>query len=154
MTMYDQCVAFDSAHAPESKVYKVWNFLSNECFDEDKQAHIDAAEAVLFVDQVYIKPEFRRKGLILIAIDELIKQLGADDGMSGRCVVLLQPGPIGSCGGGGNSEMDAAEAGEKIARHWKRMGFEEWSYTDESWLSLASTHRPDIENVMRSQTTD
>ena len=145
--MWQECQAYDESHAPESKLDKVENYLSNESFYTDKQSLIDAAESVLFIEQVYIKPVYRGNGFGLLAIDCLINQLGVGE----RCIVLLQAGAInGAFDGRENCSMNPSEAHEKIARHWKRMGFDEWSYTDDAWLCLSTdkTQRPRIEGVV------
>lgn len=143
--MWHECQAYDAAHAPDAKLDKVENYLSNECFPVDKQAYIDSADSILFVEEAYVAPPYRRQGLSLLGVDLLMKQLELDQ----RCVVLLQAGPINKAS---DTEVkrgiSTAEAYEKIARHWRRMGFQEWSYTDDAWLCLATEERPKIEDVV------
>lgn len=161
--MWLQCRAYDTAHSPEAKLHKVENYLSNECFHSDKQPLLDRAAWVLYVEKVFLWPAFRGRRLGLWAVDELIRRL--ELGESG--IAMLEPGPVvlsdgeadwdDSVAAKGQSDIeagvdaptpDAAEdATEKIRRHWKRMGFAEWSYTDEAWLCLASGDRLRIEDV-------
>lgn len=39
-------------------------------------------------------------------------------------------------------------AHEKLTRHWKRMGFSEWSDSDDAWLCLYTMERPALESVV------
>ena len=183
-SMYTQAHAFDTAHAPEAKLHKVENYLSNECFYQEKQALLDRAEWVLYLEKAYLEPEYRGRGWGLKGVDEVVRRVEAEiakkeKGGQGEMVVLLEPGPIvlgnegrgwegdrgaeargfDVCGGGKvdggekagvASGLDVEDATEKIARHWKRMGFEAWSYTDEAWLCLWAGHWPAIEEVVRS----
>lgn len=148
-TMWEECQAYDAAHLG-SKLDKVWNYLSNECFLHDRQVLIDQAEWVLHIQSAHVEPEYRGQRLSLWAVNQLIEDIGVGEG----CVVLLQAGVIGpgvSCSKvDGEGAVNAANAGERIARHWRRMGFSEWSYTDDAWLCLSTVpgERPEIEKVL------
>lgn len=146
-TMWEECQAFDASHAAESKLDKVENYLANECFPPDKQALIDEAESILFVQEVHIHRKFRGQGISLFGIDLLVKQLGVEE----NCVVLLQAAPLANkVSKDEEAEVCALIAHEKIARHWKRTGFQEWSWTDDAWLCLSTgkQNRPKIEDVV------
>jgi hypothetical protein len=131
--MWQECQAYDEVNAPEAKLNKVENYLANESFPRDRQAQIDDARWVLYIDEAYIEPPFRRRGLSLLALDLLIKELDVRD----RCIVLLQAGSILRFGKDERSgSSDAVEICERITRHWKQMGFREWSDSDDAWLCL------------------
>ena len=143
--MWQECQAYDTAHTPSAKLNKVENYLANESFPAEHQAQIDEAEWVLYIDEAYIDPSFRGKGFSLLALDLLIKQLVVGE----KCVVLLQAGSIMRFEKDGRTRgLDAVEAYEKIARHWRRMGFHEWSDSDDAWLCLWSGARLRIEDVV------
>ena len=143
--MWAECQAYDGAHVPEAKLNKVENYLANESFPSHYQAQIDEAEWVLYIDEVYIDPCFRGKGLSLLALDLLIQELDVGE----KCVVLLQAGCIVRFERDPRSQgVDALEAYEKVARHWRRMGFQEWSDSDDAWLCLWSSDRPRVGEVV------
>lgn len=143
--MWQQCQAYNHAYAPFTKLDKVENFLGNESFPKVWQDQIDDAEWVLYIDEAHIDPLFRRRGYSLLALDLLIRELHIGD----CCVVLLQAGSIGRFENDKRVEIsDAVDACEKIARHWKRMGFREWSDSDDAWLCLLTGERPKIEGVV------
>ena len=143
--MWHECQTYDEAHAPGAKLDKVENFLANESFPTARQAQIDEAEWVLYIEEAYIEPPFRRRGLSLLALDLLIKESDVGD----KCVVMLQAGSISRFENDEQSgALDAVEACEKITRHWKRMGLEEWSESDDAWLCLLTGERPKIEVVV------
>lgn len=149
--MWEQCRAFDDT-CPEAnaKLGDVENFISNECFLPEKQELMDLAEWILVIEEVYLERKYRRRGLSLVAVDALIQTLSGGD----KCVVLLQAGPI--CRytedgpDGDTKSLCILDIMEKLARHWKRMGFDEWSYTDDAWLCLSTSigERPDIQEII------
>ena len=143
--MWAECQAYDAAHVPEAKLNKVENYLANESFPSHYQAQIDEAEWVLYIDEVYIDPRFRGKGLSLLTLDLLIQELDVGE----KCIVLLQAGSIVRFAKDPRTQvLDALEAYEKIARHWRRMGFREWSDSDDAWLCLWSSDRPRVGEVV------
>lgn len=87
--MWSQCWSYDNAH-PDTKLNKIENFLANESFPKELQPKIDAAKSVMYIEEAYIEPEFRRKGLSLLAVELLICQLELDEG----CIAMLQAGKI------------------------------------------------------------
>ena len=106
---------------------------------------LDSAETILFIEEVFIELELRGHRLSLIAVDRLLVQLGLGKG----CIVLLQAGPINRVGSNDNRfGVGATEAFEKIATHWRRMGFSEWSDSDDAWLCLWSEERLKIDEVV------
>lgn len=145
-SLWFECRIFDMAHASEAKLHKVENYLSNACFHAEKQALIDGADHILYIEKVYLNPTHRGKGLGLSALIEAIRAIELGE----RCVVLFEPGPITlplaqnasdwkhagteAYGADDSTDEPGTDATEKIARHWKRMGFSEWSYTDQAWL--------------------
>ncbi|KAK4502263.1 hypothetical protein PRZ48_005688 [Zasmidium cellare] len=114
--MWEECQAFD-AHHTGTKLDKIENFLANESFSTQGQDRIDHAEVVLFIDQ----------GRGLAAVRETVKALQ----LPKKAIVMLQAGDAGGLRIG-----NVHEAGDKLTRHWKRLGFEEWSESDPSWLLL------------------
>ena len=142
--MWEECQAYDAAHAG-AKLDKVENYIANENFPAEQQLKLDLAESILFIEEAYINRRFRGQGLSLLALDLLIKELAVGQ----SCVVLLQTGPINSLATPeGFSAVSATESYEKIARNWRRMGFSEWSYSDDAWLCLCTEDRPKIESVV------
>jgi hypothetical protein len=143
--MWQECQAYDAAHVPEAKLNKVENYLANESFPAEHQSLIDGAEWVLYIDEAYIHPLLRGKSLSLLALDLLIKQLDVGE----KCIILLQAGSIVRFEKDERTQrLDALEAYEKIARHWKRIGFHEWSDSDDAWLCLWSGAKLRSEDVM------
>lgn len=146
-TMWDECQAYNTSHAPESKLDKVENYLANGCFLPEKQTLIDKAEYILFIEEVYVDSEYRGRGISLLGMELLIAELGVGE----RCVVLLQAAPLVQVIRTDSQAGDgcAVTAHERIARHWKRMGFEKWSWTDDAWLCLSTApdERPKIEDI-------
>ena len=153
--MWDQCQSYDSAHMPYAKLEKVENYLANESFGPYKANYLNTAGSILYIEEVRVIPALRGNGLGLLAVDLVIDKLGPDD----SCVVLLQPGPIGQANkasspgpwehlDNNNGESDTAQGTERLAKHWRRMGFREWSDSDKSWLCLQKPWRPKIENVV------
>lgn len=53
--MWAECRVFDAAHAPEAKLHKVANYLSNECFYAEKEALIEEVAWVLYIEKVYVQ---------------------------------------------------------------------------------------------------
>lgn len=140
--MWEECRIYDMLHQPKSKLHKVENCLSNECFSNEWVAMIAEAEWFLLIEKVYLRPESRGRDFGFVAVRRLIKELRVAD----RCVVMLEPGPItyAACPGDAQSTwgaMNISEATEKLTGYWKRMGFESWSYTDEAWLYLSTADR-------------
>lgn len=153
---WTECRAFDRAHSPTAKLNKVENYLSNESFYEDKQVVIDRAGWVLYVEIVYLGLEWRGRGWGLIGVERLIgevERMWKENGM-GEGVVVLEPGPVRvreewDLDVRDDEEVEGrGDATEKLARHWKRMGFETWSYTDEAWLCLSTARRPGIWEIV------
>ncbi|KAF7188936.1 hypothetical protein HII31_09859 [Pseudocercospora fuligena] len=44
-----------------------------------------------------------------------------------------EPGPINSA----EHKSEGGDGGEKLEKHWRRLGFDAWSYTDPAWLCLS-----------------
>ncbi|KAK4623763.1 hypothetical protein CLAFUW4_05815 [Fulvia fulva] len=123
--MWDECQIYDERHLG-AKLDKVENYLANESFPPDRDLQIRQATCILFIDEVILHPTMRGQGRGLAAVKKVMDALELPD----DTVVLLQAGPVGDTGDG------RLDAGERIARHWKKLGFQEWSETDESWLCL------------------
>ena len=140
--MFRQCQAFDKANDDGSMLALLANFLSNETFPPDKEAKIADAEAVLFITEAHIDPEYRGQGFSLLAVDKLIEKLGL--GESGVALLLAAPLSYPASGAG------VSEACEKLTEHWGRMGFETWSESNKAWLCLSTRKedRPRIELVV------
>lgn len=146
-------------------MHKVENYLGNECFHPAKQALLDQAKWVLYVEKVVLYPAYKGRGLGLRIVDAVIHETCAEMEGKGEGVVLLEPGPVVLGGGGSNwgegqseryegfvgkGEVEREDdATERIRRHWMRMGFEAWSYTDEAWLCLSTRERPMIDEDVR-----
>jgi hypothetical protein len=142
--MWQECQAYDEDNAPKAKLNKVENYLANESFPADRQAQVDDARWVLYIDEAYIEPPFRRRGLSLLAIDLLVKELNIGD----KCVVVLQAGSIARFEDERSGSLDAVEVCVRITSHWRRMGFKEWSDSDDAWLCLLTGERPKMEDVV------
>ena len=126
-----ECQSYDSWHIG-CKLDKVENYLANESFPPYKAKAVEEADIVLFIQEVWLEPVARGRGIGLLAVDKLIRSVSAQASL----LVLLQPGPVGPsslC-----VEVDADEATERIAKHWTKIGFAPWSDSDESWLCLLS----------------
>ncbi|EME45356.1 hypothetical protein DOTSEDRAFT_23391 [Dothistroma septosporum NZE10] len=123
--MWDECDAYDESHLG-AKLDKVENYLANESFTSRRDAQIRNASYILFIDEVVLILDMRGKGRGLAAVKMVIEELQ----LPSNTLVLLQAGPIGNTG---NARLDA---GERIAGHWKKLGFAGWSESDESWLCL------------------
>lgn len=133
--LWSACQAYDAAHAPVSMLEKVDNYLANESFAAHHERFIRAGQRVVYVEEVWLEPGWRGRGLGRQALARVIAELVGSGEMA---VVLLQPGPVGEAvRDAQRREIDAGEATERIARYWGRMGFEAWSESDESWLCLA-----------------
>ncbi|KAK4545882.1 hypothetical protein LTR36_002446 [Oleoguttula mirabilis] len=137
--MWQECQNFDAEH-DGTKLDKIENYLANESFPGKRQVQIDTAAVVLFVDEVWLERVRRRQGLGLWAVDELIRQMAP---ARGCMVILLQAGPITREG-----TADDSEAHGKITRHWKKLGFSEWSDSDDAWLCLVAEERVEYENLV------
>ncbi|KAK3657924.1 hypothetical protein LTR22_009151 [Elasticomyces elasticus] len=122
---YHECQAYDTAHSADcARLDKVENFLANESFVGDFGEIVAGAEIVLFIEEAWLHRSLRGKGLSLVMVKEFIKLL--------TLVVMLQAGGI-------TREADNGdESTERLTRHWKKLGFSEWSDSDDAWL-LRST---------------
>lgn len=125
--MWIECRNFDNMHS-RTKLDKIENFLENESFPMEFKQNIADVQAILFIDQVWLDPSFRGCGLSLTAVRKMI----ADLKLPKKTVGMLQAGAIGGSGFG-----DVTEGGEKLTKHWARLGFEPWSDSDDSWLLLS-----------------
>lgn len=133
-SMWAACQAYDESHAPDSKLHKVENYLANESYTTERDAQIRKATAVLFIEEVWLESGWRGRGLGREALDRVIREVVGTQ----QAVVLLQPGPVGPAARDADgNEMDAGEATARIERCWRKMGFETWSESDESWLCLS-----------------
>lgn len=121
--MWEESRAYDELHFG-TKLDKVENFLSNESFPAERQNIIDAAEALVFVEEVFLESSARGRGYGLEAVKMVFTELN----LPMRTVALLQAGAVGG------SASDSETAGAKLTRHWRRLGFQAWSESDESWL--------------------
>lgn len=126
-SMWTACQSYDAAHAPDAKLDKVENYLANESFPAEIEELIRSVEVVVFVEEVWLEPGWRGRGLGREVLGRVLRQWR-------KAVVLLQPGPVGPAVKG--REVGADEATERIERGWRRMGFEAWSGSDGSWLCL------------------
>jgi len=107
--MWAACQAYDAAHAPDSKLDKVENYLANESFYAGYEELIKEAEVVVFIEEVWLEPEFIGRGLGREVLRKVVKELVRER----RAVVLLQPGPVGPAMEDGNGAVvDASEATE------------------------------------------
>lgn len=131
---WEECLAYDEAHSPDSKLYKIDKYLEGEEFSLDYQNKLHSAEWLLYVDEAYVEPDFRGQRLSIWALEQLIGTMEADLGRKG--VVMLQAGVSNKypCSG-------LEDGGEKLGRHWRRMGFEVWSESNEDWLCLWCAER-------------
>lgn len=69
--------------------------------------------------------------------------------MGTNCIVLLEAGSIIRFEQSEeHRSLSVVEACEKIARHWKRIRFSEWSDSDAAWLCLLTDDRPKIEDIV------
>ena len=113
-------------------------------FSPDKEPKILDAEDILFIEEAYLDKLYQGHGVSLLAVDLLIKKLNLGEGS----VAILHPGAIGA----GKLGVSDVEAAEKLATHWMRMGFEQWSSTTGDnlflGLSLKTDDRPSIEEVL------
>lgn len=124
--MWEECQTYDEWHF-SGKLDKIENYLSNESFLEEMEQYVAAAPAIVYVEEVWLEEFERGNGLGLQALGVALKDANVPD----QSVALLQPGSIGN-----STTSDASQAGEKLAKHWGRLGFEEWSYTDPAWMCL------------------
>lgn len=128
-TMWKQSQVYDASHPDGASIAKVENFLSNEGFPADLEAKIEDAECILFISAVVLhKQSLRGHGHGLDALEMAIKELVW---LPQGTIAMLQAGAIGS------DTRPADLAGEKLTKHWKRLGFEPWSDSDDSWLCVA-----------------
>ncbi|KAF2162940.1 hypothetical protein M409DRAFT_26793 [Zasmidium cellare ATCC 36951] len=125
--MWEECHSF-SPHHPGTKLDKIENYLANESFSTEGHEKIERAEVVLFIDQVWLEARWRGKGRGLVAVSEAVKALQVPR----KGVVMLQAGDAG-----GGRIGDVQDAGERLTRHWRRLGFEAWSESDPSWLLVS-----------------
>ncbi|CAK4034776.1 Hypothetical predicted protein [Lecanosticta acicola] len=123
--MWEECRAYDEYHLG-GKLEKIENFISNEAFRQDKANMILKAECILYIEEVVLLPKFRGYGWSLDAVKTAIAKLQ----VPAETVVMLQAGAVGE-------HHREGDAGEKLTKHWKRIGFTEWSTTDDSWLLLS-----------------
>ncbi|KAK3109217.1 hypothetical protein LTR53_017765, partial [Teratosphaeriaceae sp. CCFEE 6253] len=129
--------AYDAAHADAgARLEKVENYLANESFHPRFETRVAEAESVLFVEEVRLHEALRGRDLGFWMVRELIRGLGLGE----RGVVLLQAGGISREGRGGRDRDGGGSGGgestERLTRYWRRMGFSEWSDSDEAWLCL------------------
>ncbi|EME84957.1 uncharacterized protein MYCFIDRAFT_83009 [Pseudocercospora fijiensis CIRAD86] len=108
--MWEECQRYDQNHFG-AKLDKIDNYFDNESFESEAEVKIEEAQAV---DRIC------RRGL-------------AAGGMARPSIILLEPGPINSAEHSSASD----NAGEKLEKHWKKLGFNAWSYTDPAWLCLS-----------------
>lgn len=141
--MWIECLSFEDAHGPDARTAKVGAYLANESFSEKGEELIGRATAVLFIEGVWFEKAWRGHGLGLLAIDELIKSLS----LPAKCIALLQASQIKRVRE--DSAPDPQAAFDKIARHWRLFGFDEWSTSYDAWLCLDLSERPAIEQVMK-----
>lgn len=126
--MWKQSQVYDDSHLGSS-LAKVENFLSNESFPADLEAKIVDAEYILVISAVVLyKQWLRGYGHGLDALEMAINDL---KWLPRRTIAMLQAGAIGT------DTRPAELAGEKLTKHWKRLGFEPWSDSDDSWLLVA-----------------
>ncbi|KAK5723783.1 hypothetical protein LTR15_005483 [Elasticomyces elasticus] len=126
---YHECQAYDTAHSEDcARLDKVENFLANESFVGDFGEIVASAETVLFTEEVWLHRSLRGKGLSLVMVKEFIELLT----LGNNAVVMLQAGGI-------TREADnGGESTERLTRHWKKLGFSEWSDSDDAWLLLST----------------
>ena len=124
--MWQQCQTYDLMHFG-GKLNKIENFLANESFFDEWQSNIAEAEEIVYIEEVVLKKSARGQGLGLQALTSAIAQLQLPQ----KTILLLEPGGIGQL------ECSHEEAGAKLAKHWSKLGFRLWSYTDEAWLCVA-----------------
>ena len=138
--MFRQCQAFDNGN-DGALLLLVEHFINEETFSPDKRAKIDNAGSILFIEEAYVDPRYRKHGVSLFAVDLLVDELGFGEGN----IAILYASPIDLPTG-----LSVVEASDKLVRHWKRMGFEKWSNNPDSWLglSLRREDRPKIEDVV------
>jgi len=130
--MWHECQEHDAAY-DGTKLDKIENYLANESFPADRQAQIDEADAVLFIDEVWLEKRHRGQDRGLRAVSQLIEQFSG----KGNMIVLLKAGPVLRC----SSSNSGREAHSKVAKHWKRLGFSEWRDSDDAWLCLHAGER-------------
>ncbi|KAF2770541.1 hypothetical protein EJ03DRAFT_350377 [Teratosphaeria nubilosa] len=131
--MWQECQEFDAC-SNGAKIEKVENYLANESFAmKDRQRDVDEASVILHVEEVWLKRLYRGEGRGLWMVRELVRQLELADDV----VVMLQAGPLSRERQGQDTvESDGKSAHERIACHWKKLGFDEWSDSDDAWLCL------------------
>lgn len=124
--MWEECSAHELSH-PASKLGKIENYLSNESFESDYEQVVADPEAIVYIEAVWLERSQRRQGHGLKAILLAVESLGC---LPNRTILMLESGPMEetTCG--------LEEAGEKLARHWGRLGFSVWSDSDPTWLCL------------------
>lgn len=123
--MWQQCQVYDRMHFG-GKLNKIEIFLENECFFEERHIAMAEAEVVVYIEEVVLDKKARGQGLGLEALSQAIVQMR----LPRKTILMLEPGGIGEL------ECGHEEAGEKLAKHWSKLGFRLWSYTDEAWLCL------------------
>jgi GNAT superfamily N-acetyltransferase len=137
--MWLECQSFDGVHEG-AKLDKVENHLANESFAvKDRQRDVDEASAILHIEELWAEKSYRGRGLGWWMIERLLQELK----MTGDGMVMLQAGPVSRETRDreddtleGLREDGGESAHEKLARHWKKLGFDEWSDSDDAWLLL------------------
>ncbi|KXS94526.1 hypothetical protein AC578_4145 [Pseudocercospora eumusae] len=126
--MWEECQRYDQVHFG-AKLDKIDNYLDNESFESDAEVKVREARAIVYVEEVLLGEAWRGQGLGLDALRRSILALR----LPRESIILLEPGPINSAEH--NSQSD--NAGEKLEKHWRQLGFDAWSYTDRAWLCLS-----------------
>ncbi|KAH9810924.1 hypothetical protein Tdes44962_MAKER05951 [Teratosphaeria destructans] len=131
--MWQECQDFDAC-TEAAKMEKVENYLVNESFAlKGRQRDVDQASMILHIEEVWLERLYRGEARGLWMLRELARQLR----LPGDVVVMLQAGPLSREEQGQETpESDGKSAHERIACHWKKLGFDEWSDSDDAWLCL------------------
>ncbi|KXT16175.1 hypothetical protein AC579_915 [Pseudocercospora musae] len=126
--MWEECQRYDQIHFG-AKLNKIDNYLDNESFESDAEVKVQEARAIVYVEEVLLGEAWRGQGLGLDALRRSILALR----LPRESIVLLEPGSINSA----QHHSKSDNAGEKLEKHWRKLGFDAWSYTDPAWLCLS-----------------
>jgi hypothetical protein len=139
-TMWEETQAYDALH-PEGMMDKVDNFVSNEEFPPKRERNFREAHSIVFIENVWLHPDSRGHGRSLHAVRMALLKVGVPN----ETVVLLQAGSMEE------TQMDVTEANERLTAHWKKLGFEPWSPSDDAWLCLSLEDEIHGLGAMRTQ---
>jgi hypothetical protein len=124
--MRQESQAYDTSHWG-GMMNRVENFIANEEFWSARERSIEEAHAIVFIEEVWLRAKDRGRDRGLHALHMALSQIG----LTKNTVVLLQAGSVGEV------QTNVADADQRLTVHWKRLGLEPWSPSDDSWLCLS-----------------